>query len=280
MNILSWLKPAVQKTCRFTVKNAPHILMAVGTTASISGLIFVAKAAPDASRATMEKRLEKANKEMKETGASTAPLRKLTIWEWIQATAKYYGPAAAMEALALTCFWAAHGIDIRRQAILSGLCATAEQALREYQQKVQKILGDKAEKEIRNDIAQDTVDRTPVPAGTAYYLDGATDRWFIYRGQRFRSTYQKIKDAQNEANHEMIMHMYISELEVMWLLDPEKKYLTPSDDSGQVGWSVDNLMIFDISWGTDPNHEPVGVIMIYDKDGFRYDPSPGFSRLA
>lgn len=282
MNV-TWLKPLMQKTSRFAVKNAPHILMAVGTTASISGLIFAVKAAPEAECSITNAKLEKSEK-LDRTNTFGQPIKgtqgiRLSIPEWIKATAKYYGPAAAMEALALGCFWAAHGIDIRRQAILSGLCATAEQALQEYQRKVQKMLGEKAEKEIRNDIAQDVIDRTPAPANTTYYLDGATDRWFIFKGQRFRSTYQKIKEAQNDANHEMIMNMYISELEVMWFLDPERKYLKPADDSGQVGWSVDNLMIFDISWGNDANHEPVGVITIYDKDGRRYDPSPGFSRL-
>ena len=279
MNVLTWLKPIVQKTSRFVVKNAPHILMGVGTTASISAVIFAVKATPNASKAAVIKKHEIAAKKLKETGIEPYPLRKLTIWEWVQATAKFYGPAAAMEALALVCFWAAHGIDIRRQAVLSGLCATAEQALQEYQRKVQQMIGEKAEKEIRNGVAQDVVDRNPVPANTTYYLDGSTERWFIFKNQRFRSTYQRIKDAQNDANHEMIQHMYISEQEVMWLLDPDHKYLKPDYDSGQVGWSVDNLMIFDIDWGSDPNHEPVGVITIYDKDGNRYEPSPGFSRL-
>lgn len=260
MNILAVLKPFLKKSGQFVVKNAPHILMGVGTTASIWALIFAIKAAPNAKKAADDAECQK-------------------FQEYVKVYAQYYGPAAAMELLSLICFWAAHGIDIRRQAVLSGLCATAEQALQEYQRKVRQLLGDKAEKEIRNDIAQDTVDRNPVPANTTYYLDGSTERWFIYRNQRFRSTYQRIKDAQNDANHEMIQHMYISEQEVMWLLDPTRQYLKPDNDSGQVGWSVDEMMVFEIDWGSDPNHEPVGVVTVYNKDGQRYDPSPGFSRL-
>ena len=260
--ITSFLRKAGQTV----VKNAPHLLMGIGTVSSVSAVIFAAQATPAAKDAY--------EKELKENACV-----KLTVPETVKACGKYYIPAISMEALSLFCFWAAHGIDIRRQAVLSGLCATAQEALREYQHKVRELIGDKAEKEVRNAVAQDVIDKTPVPANTTYYLDGTTERWFIYRGQRFRSTYQKIKDAQNDANHEMIQNMYISELEVMWLLDPEKKYLVPSNDSGQVGWSVDNLMIFDIGWGSDPNHEPVGVLTVYDKDGRRYDPSPGFSRL-
>lgn len=276
MDILGFLKPFVRRTEQALIKNAPHLLMGFGTGCSISALIFAAKAAPDANRALMEKRHEKACEEQKRTGEDV-PLCKLTVLEWIQTAGKYYGPAAAMEMLALVCFWAAHGIDIRRQAVLSGLCATAEQALQEYQRKVQQMLGEKQERDIRDNMAQDTVDKTPLPANTTYYLDGSTERWFIFKDQRFRSTYLKIKDAQNLANQEMIQHMYISEAEVMWLLDPSRQYLKPDHDSGQVGWNVDNLMEFDIGWGTDENHEPVGVITIYDRDGCRYYPKPNFS---
>lgn len=277
MNILNWLKPIAKKVEGFTVQNAPHLLMGLGTGMSISALISAIRATPNAVEAKKHAEHVKIAEKTGMLSVIDKTPYKLTVWETIQACAKYYGPAAAMELLALICFWTAHGIDIRRQAVLSGLYATAEQALQEYQRKVQKMLGEKQEKDIRNEIAQDTVDRVPVPANQTYFIDGSTERWFIFKNQRFRSTYPRIKDAQNEANHEMIKNLYISEAEVMWLLDPSKQYLRPDSDSGKVGWSVDELMEFDISWGEDPNHEPVGIVTIYNKDGVRYDPQPGFS---
>ena len=101
----------------------------------------------------------------------------------------------------------------------------------------------------------------------------------IFNNQYFRSTYYKVKNVENEANHEMIQHMYISEQELMWLLDPDKKSLRPDPDSGQIGWSIDELLTLDIRWVDGPNHEPVGVIEVLDSNGLKYAPSPGFNRL-
>lgn len=264
MNLIAALKPFLRKTGELAVKHAPGILMGIGTVESILAVIFAIKATPDAQEA-----VERAKDE--------SGVMKLTAAETVKVTARYYGPAAAMELLSLLCFWGAHGIDVRRQAVLAGLVTTAEEALREYQRKVQEMIGEKAEKEVRNAQAQDFVDRNPPPQAT-YILDGDTERDYIYKGQYFRSTYFKIKEAQNMANHEMIQHMYFTESELMWLLDPDRKHLKPDSDSGMVGWNVDKLMELDISWATGPNHEPVGVITVYDQDGYRYDPQPGFSR--
>lgn len=278
MNILAWLKPFARKTEQALVRNAPHLLMGLGTGCSISALIFAAKVAPEASRAVMEKRMEKAAGEMKETGENTAPLRKLTFKEWLQAVAKYYGPAAAMELLALICFWSAHGIDIHRQAVLSGLCATAEQALQEYQREVKRLIGEKAEKEVKNAVAQERVDRNPPPQNTVILSEDA-DLWCIIDGQYFRSSYLKIKEAQNDANHEMIQHMYISKADLFWLLDPSHQYLKPTATDGQVGWNVDEMLVLDIDTAMGPDHKPILSIAFRTKDGYPYPPEPGFSRM-
>ena len=284
---LGWVKPFLLKTRQGIVRNAPHILMGLGTAESIAAVIFTAKAAPAAKEACRLARIGKAAEKNPDIDEYTlerfiesGDLKgcDLTIWETIKVCARYFGPAVAMELLSLLCFWSAHGINLHRQAVLAGLYSTAEETIRGYQRKVQELIGEKAEKEVRNAQAQDLVDKNPPPSQT-YILDGDTERDYIFKGQYFRSTYTKIKDAQNDANHEMIQHMYISEAEVMWLLDPDRKYLKPDNNSGQVGWTVDNLMVFDIRWATAPNHQPVGVVEILDKDGLEYPPTPGFSRL-
>ena len=271
MNI-AWLKPLLRKSGRFLVKNSPHILMAVGTTAGISAVISAVKAVPAAEDA------RKAAKRKKNEESEDIYVVDLTIPETIKACGKYYAPAVSLELLSLICFWGAHGIDIRRQAVLSGLCATAEQALQEYQKKVQQMIGDKAEGEIRNSISQDKVENLPAPANN-WYIDSEQEDTFIFKDQYFRSCMRKVKEAQNDANWEMIQHMYISESEVMWLLDPDHRYLKPGWESGQVGWSIDRLLVFDIHWVTGPDKRPIGVIEVTDKDGTRYEPSAGFCRL-
>ena len=261
----------LRKTGQAVVKNAPHLLMGIGTISGVSAVIFAAQATPAAKDAYNS---AKYNKEVEES----VPGTKLTVPETIKACSTYYIPAVSMEALSLFCFWAAHGIDIRRQAVLSGLCATAQEALREYQQKVKELIGDKAEKEVRNAVAQDKVDALPPPQNVVVMAED-TNLWCIIDGQYFLSNYLKIKSAENDANHEMIQHMYLSQTDLYFLLDPERKYLKPTENSGQIGWNVDEMLVLDVDTAFGPDHKPILNINYRTKDGYSYLPKPGYSRM-
>lgn len=284
-----WVKSMFLNVRQLGVKNISHILMTVGTGCSLSALISAIRSAPKALDEWKEKKMAKAVEKYKDKMSSNeiwdcidiGDLKDCnpTVVETIKACWKTMGPAVALEILAFICFWSAHGIDIRRQAVLAGLCTTAEEALREYQKKVQDMISKDAEKEVRNAIAQDNVDKLPPPSNTVI-LDGDTDTWFVVDGQYLKTSYLKIKDAQNDANHEMIQNMYISRADVHWLLDPEKKYLKPDKDDGMVGWNVDSMLVLDIDWGSGPDHKPVGFIKYRDKDGFDYPPTPTFCKFG
>ena len=267
MNMM-WLKPLLGRTRQALIKNAPHILMALGTTGSATAVIFAAKAAPAAREAKNEAMAEK---------AGTGACEKLTMVEWLKACGKFYIPAVGMEVFSLMCFWGAHGIDVKRQAVLAGLYSTAEAAMQEYQKKVVDMIGKDGEAEIRKSIAQDHVEA--LPAQTTVILPGDTDMWCLFDNQMFRSNYLHIKESENDANHEMIQNMYISKAELMWMLDPDRKYLKPGPNDGQVGWSLDRLIHLNVESVLGENHQPVLVVTVTDKNGLDYPPEAGFSML-
>ena len=266
----------LRKTGQAVVKNAPHLLMGIGTVSSVSAVIFAAQATPAAKDAYYKAKYSKGIDGGVEYECVDSV--KLTIPETVKACGKYYIPAVSMEVLSLFCFWAAHGIDIRRQAVLSGLCATAQEALRDYQQKVKELIGDKAEKEVRNAVAQDKVDSLPPPQNVVVMAED-TNLWCIIDGQYFLSNYLKIKSAENDANHEMIQHMYLSQTDLYFLLDPERKYLKPTENSGQIGWNVDEMLVLDVDTAFGPDHKPILSINYRTKDGYSYLPKPGYSRM-
>lgn len=277
----AWVKPFLIGSKRWITRNAPHILMAMGTGGSITALIFAAKASPAANKAIWDARTEKtatrlemSPEEIREKADIRNEYDKLTIPETVKACGKYYIPAVGMEAFSLLCFWGAHGIDVRRQAVLAGLYSTAEQALIEYQKKVVEMIGKEPEREIRNAIAQDHVDRNPPPT---LMIEPDTDVWVYYSGYKFRSNYYKLKDIQNDANHELIANLYLSESDLLWMFDPDHRYVVPSQTSRNVGWSVDRLMQFDILPCATPDHQPAFEVEIRDKDGREYRPLPGYS---
>ena len=281
----SWVKPFIGKAQRTLVRNAPHILMGLGTVGSVTAVIFAAKAVKPATYALADdyqKRVSEAmnggpeNIRFKDDGLGVIDVPDISLWKKIQICGKYYVPAVGMELFSLLCFWGAHGIDVKRQAIIAGLYSTAQEALSVYQQKVTELIGEKAEKEIRNSIAEDQTAALPPPQTNIIMTDDA-DLWCLIDGQYFRSSYIKIKDAQNDANQEMIKNMYISRADLYWLLDPDHKYLRTTDTDGQVGWCLDNLIVLDTDFGSDPYHRPVLVIKVKDKDGRDYMPSAGFS---
>lgn len=278
----AWVKPFLIGSKRWITKNAPHILMAMGTGGSITAVIFAAKATPAAAQAKKDAEFEKCvngdpdgkMRGEEYIGIFKKDMEKLTAWETVKACGKYYIPAVGMEVFSLLCFWGAHGIDVRRQAVLAGLYSTAEQALIEYQKKVVEMIGKEPEREIRNAIAQDHVDRNPPPT---LMIEPDTDVWVYYSGYKFRSNYYKLKDIQNDANHELIANLYLSESDLLWMFDPDHRYVVPSQTSRNVGWSVDRLMQFDILPCATPDHQPAFEVEIRDKDGREYRPLPGYS---
>lgn len=284
---LAWVKPLIFKSKQFVIKNAPGLLMGMGSVGTITSLIFAIKATPAAwnahADAVIEKTSKKIGKDFEETEwlitSGKEEGEKLSIPETIKTCGKFYIPAAGLEVFSLLCFWGAHGIDVKRQAVLAGLYSTAEEALREYQRKMQESIGKDAEKAVRTSIAQDRIDKNPPPQNTVI-LNDDTDLWCLIDGQYFRSSYLKIKEAQNDANHEMIQHMYISQQDLYWLLDPEKRYLRGGPNSGLIGWNVDDLLILDIESCLGPEHKPCLSISYKTKDGYEYLPKPGFCNFS
>ena len=275
----SWVKPLVGKAQRTLVKNAPHILMGLGTTGSITAVIFAIKATPMSLQKIQEVQdSENFKDEVWDSNEKYAVVRNLTFQEKVKACWKNYIPAVGMELFSLLCFWGAHGIDVRRQAVIAGLYSTAQEALAVYQQKVTEMIGEKAEKEIRNSLAEEQTAALPPPQTTVVLAED-TDLWCLIDGQYFRSNYIKIKDAQNDANYEMIRNMYISRTELYWLLDPDHKYLKATSEDGQVGWCLDKKLVLDTDFGSDKDHKPILVVRTRDENGLEYLPQPGFSQM-
>ena len=294
----SWVRPFLFRSKQFLVKNAPGILMGMGTVGSVTSVIFAIKATPAAWNAHADAVLEKTAKRegvcaaevetryYKDEAMRNNPdyipripngLAKLTISETVKACGKYYIPAIGLELFSLMCFWGAHGIDVRRQAVLAGLYSTAEETLREYQKKVQDSFGKESERQVRTDIAQDHANQNPPPS---MVFEADTDVWCRYKGYKFRSNYNRLKEIQNDANQQLIKHMYYSERELLWLFDPDHKWIVPDSDSGQVGWTVDDLLHFDILPSMNADHTPGFEIDILDEEGRKYPPKPGFCNFG
>lgn len=265
-----WIKGLAKSGSELAVKHAPEILMGVGTVSIGSGLIFALKAGPIAET-LIDEAEEKKAKKLNDPKVWREPLDWL---ETLRTVYRVYIPPIGLTLFGLGCFWTAHGIDMKRQAVLLGLYSTAEASLEEYQRKVIELMGQKKHEDIKDAIAEDNQSKTealPMPPGMPGA--GATDIWFNLYGDTFPCNYVRAKEAQNELNHEMLTgEMFKSVAELKFKLDPSGQWLRPKKEDFDAGWTLDRLLVLHIA---NP-FGPIATVTYEDKDGVENMPVPGF----
>ena len=275
MNLIQWGISLARTGKEFAIRHAPGILMGMGTVGVGSAVILAIKAGPKAVILTEQAEMEKA--ETQYAGETPHPLMvELTPQEKLKTLYPLYIPPVGMALFGLICFWAAHGIDLKRQAVVAGLYSTAEATLQEYQRKVTEMLGEKQAEEIRQSIGDDRVNQAQknLPPPPEDY-DLGTQKWCYLYGRRFPCSYNRIKEVQNEINDQMFREMYASEADLFYRLDPSGEWLRADSRSRQTGWTVDEMLILRVN---NPS-SPMLDIVYEDKNGLSYMPEPGYSKL-
>lgn len=225
---------AIAKGIRSTVvKRSPEILVGLGVSGMIGSIIFAVKATPRA----MSLVEEKAHEEHCEP-------KDLTTAEKVKACWKCYIPTAVMSVTSAACVIGAHSVNARRNAALAAAYTLSDSALREYQEKVVEVIGEKKEQVVRDEIAKDKVNKNPVSGSEVIVTRrGDTLCYDVFSGRYFKSDIDAIKKAVNELNREMIDSMYVSLNDLYDKLDLGHTKL--GDD---LGWRVeDGLLEIDFS---------------------------------
>lgn len=269
MDIFGGLVKLIRSGQQLLVKHAPGILMGMGTVGLGTAVVLGIKAGPKAVILT-----EKAEVEKAKNGKDGALMEELTWQEKLKTLYPLYIPPVGMAIFSLMCFWAAHGIDLKRQAVVAGLYSTAEATLNEYQKKVVEMLGEDQANQIRQSIGDDHAKEAqqalPPPPED---FDLGTRKWCYLYGRRFPCSYNRIKEAQNEINDQMFREMYASEADLFWKLDPTGEWLKPDQQAKMTGWTVDNMLVLRVN---NPS-SPMLDISYEDKYGMTYLPVPGYS---
>ena len=261
---LAWVKSTLQSGTQIAAKHAPGILMGMGTVGVGTAVYISIKAGPKALYLIDEAEKEKGYKD-------------LTLQEKIKAAWKVYIPPVGIAAFSVLCFWAAHGIDLKRQAVVAGLYSTAEATFQEYQKKVIEVIGKEKHDLIREAVGEERIEKNPPPQQTPPAMPGVggTDIWCNLYGKSFPSTYIKIKEAQNAFNQEMLTDgsgFTKSEAELYMLLDPSGNWLRPTQQNWDAMWSVDKLLYLHV----DNPFGPILNVSYEDKNGLENRPKPSF----
>ena len=218
----SGLKRTIKSAERVLTKYSPGILTGIGIAGMIGATFMAVKATPKALY-------------LIETKKEESEVEELTPVETIKICWKYYIPATLTTVLSAACLIGASTVSAKRNAALATAYSISEAALREYQEKVVEVIGEKKEKAVRDAVAKDQIERDPVTKSEVVIIDSNSNTlcYEPLSGRYFKSTIDKIKKAEIKLDRQMIQEMYVSLNDFYWEIG-----LDGTDLGDQMGWNL------------------------------------------
>ena len=216
------LKRTIKSAGRVLTKYSPGILTGIGITGMIGATFMAVKATPKALY------LIEAKKEESE-------VEELTPVETIKTCWKCYIPATLTTVVSAACLIGASTVSAKRNAALATAYSISEAALREYQEKVVEVIGEKKEKAVRDAVAKNQIERDPVTKSEVVIIDSNSNTlcYEPLSGRYFKSTIDKIKKAEIKLDRQMIQEMYVSLNDFYWEIG-----LDGTDLGDKMGWNL------------------------------------------
>lgn len=249
MNSIVKFDKQLNNLARLAKKKAPTILTVLGITGFVSSTIMAVKVTPKAMEV-----LDEVEKELPEE----MPAGKKILCK-AKAVAPLYAPSILMGLSAGYCVAKANKVNGERLGQVITACEVKDKVITEYQNKVIETIGEKKEREIRDEIAKDHVAQAPEPTdsdilnvstGTQLFLDSVT-------GQYFRSTRDDIYKAQIEFQRRLFIEGFMTHSEWLSFIDGV------NDNSrlgSRIGYNAERGIDILLSVAEAPNGEPVTVI--------------------
>ena len=216
------LKRTIKSAERVLTKYSPGILTGIGIAGMIGATFMAVKATPKALY-------------LIETKKEESEVEELTPVETIKTCWKCYIPATLATVLSVICLIGASTVSAKRNAALATAYSISEAALREYQEKVVEVVGEKKEKVVRDAVAKDQIERDPVTKSEVVVIDSNSNTlcYEPLSGRYFKSTIDKIKKAEIKLDRQMIQEMYVSLNDFYWEIG-----LDGTDLGDQMGWNL------------------------------------------
>ena len=224
------MKKDILKAVKSTVvKNSPAILIGIGVAGFISTTILAVRATPKAMKLMDERKKE----------LFLGKTDKLPPMEVVKATWKCYIPAAVTAGASIACVVGGASISNRRNIALAAAYSLSETALKDYQDKTLEVVGEKKEREIRDEVAKEVLarneDREIIITGDGDHLCLETSSQRL-----FKSNINKVQKVENILNRRLMSEMNISLNEYYDELGLDRVDPKIGDS---IGWNVSKGMI-------------------------------------
>lgn len=230
------VKQAFGTVAKAVDQNSPTILTGLAVTGFITTIVLVVKAVPKAEKA-LEKRANAIKKAEAELEGDELKEKKTEITvEAVKEIAPAVIPPIVTGATAIACCIGSNSVNLRRQAVLSAAYNVAQSTLAEYKDKLPEIVGKGKAEKVMDAIAEDHVRKNP-PSDNQIIItgDGECLCYDDYSGRYFKSNPEKIREAVNDVNAELMSYMYVS------LNDFYRKIGLATIKLGDdLGWNINN----------------------------------------
>lgn len=178
-------------------EHSPEILTSLGIAGMLSATVMAVKATPKAMRLLEEKAEE-----------SPEELTKIDI---VKTCWKCYIPTVITSGVSIACLIGANSVHSKRNAVLATAYKLSENAFIEYKDKVIEKIGAKEEREIRDEIAKDRIEKNSISSNEVIITGkGTTLCYDSISGRYFESDIDKIRKAENIINKRLMSDVYIS----------------------------------------------------------------------
>lgn len=226
----------IRRGTTFVSQNASTILTGVGVVGTVTTAVLTGKAAVKAFAIEQE---------IYESGHDV-----LSFKDRVRATGHCYIPPVASGTVTIAAIIAGHRLSAKKAAALAAAYSLSEGRLQEYKEKVLEKMGVNKEQAIRDELAQDRVNKTPmsreVVIGTGNVL--CFDE---YSGRYFESNMEEIRQSVNTVNSYILDHQYAS-LSHFY----DELNIPPIGMSDEVGWKSDDLIEVGFSTVMSPDKRP------------------------
>lgn len=238
---------------KFVTDNATGLLTAGGVAGTVATAVLTARATFKAAYILDQETNRRIATEM--TDEPSEPM--MTTSEKVLKVWPYYVPPVIVGTATITSTIMANRLNAQRIAALAAAYSISENRLKDFQKKVEEKLTGPKNQQIYDEIAQDRVNKQPVPEAVnreIVILDGKTVLCYdLFSGRYFNSTMENIRRAELSTNAEMYNHDYAS---LSYFYDELE--LAPTGYSDMVGWNSATTGPMDLKFSTvmSPDMKP------------------------
>lgn len=245
----------------FVKNNTPALLTAVGITGLLSTAVLSAKGGADAARFLAQEQDARDRLNVPDEA------KIITNKQALGMTWKYFVPAGVTATISIVCLVGAHTLSAKKQAALLGIATLSEGYLSDYKEKVIEVIGEKAEKEIVNQVATDRIEKAQPNISQVLIAEEEVWCFDTITSREFKSTVERLRRAENEINHQT-QHDWCASLNDFY----DKVGLPRAEIGEDIGWNSDTLLDLQITT-TKFKDKPMLAV------DYRPRPTLGFQRV-